>query len=528
LHEIFLISAACWWVRPVVAQEVPSAPSSAHVEDFRQIVIPITGLKLGFRSGSLPLKPNPLAIALSHVALKGSFATGFCLDPACRFIGTNYHVVAMAHPIKIKGERIVHQYLATGPDDVGTTITDIPNMDSLRFNLSRDIAIFELERPLPHHHGIPFNLDEMEPGQEVDIYSYPKNEGIDPRRGLESFHGRYEGVTTTGLLAFRYSYGGDRWLKPGSSGGIVVDSKTQQMVGILSAVAKSEETVALAVPIQSLADFVRKTQPFLAQALFHESEQISPVAADLYPKFVPPPAELQHRPEEPYEIWLLRIKAQELADSMRNYTAMQSFEWGIGNGEPRAIRDYEVRVVDGKQLFRLFPDGKKDYVDNVPLLPWTFAYAPASEWSVLPLMVGTEFRLNIHQAADAMVNGRRVLVFQYRASEEDELCGWDIMDDFVFFKTHKVVKTACHGEVWTDEKENILRISEEYEYEKHPFRAIVTYGWIRSELGRALVPLTISTKTEYKNRTYWCRGQFSDYRLFSSQIKIVSSKPVPD
>jgi hypothetical protein len=41
--------------------------------------------------------------------------TGLCLDPACRFIGTNYHVAMMARPRKIRGERVVQLYLATGP-----------------------------------------------------------------------------------------------------------------------------------------------------------------------------------------------------------------------------------------------------------------------------------------------------------------------------------------------------------------------------------------------------------------------------
>jgi len=70
-------------------------------------------------------------------------------------------------------------------------------------------------------------------------------------------------------------------------------------------------------------------------------------------------------------------------------------------------------------------------------------------------MVGTEFRLNIHQAADAMVNGRRVSgFFSIGPAKRMNSCGWDIMDDFVFFKTHtRWSKTACHGEVWTDEKE---------------------------------------------------------------------------
>jgi hypothetical protein len=31
-------------------------------------------------------------------ALEARFATGFCLDPECRFIGTNYHAAMLAKP----------------------------------------------------------------------------------------------------------------------------------------------------------------------------------------------------------------------------------------------------------------------------------------------------------------------------------------------------------------------------------------------------------------------------------------------
>ena len=35
--------------------------------------------------------------------------------PSLPFIGTNYYVAMMARPRKIRGERVVQLYLATGP-----------------------------------------------------------------------------------------------------------------------------------------------------------------------------------------------------------------------------------------------------------------------------------------------------------------------------------------------------------------------------------------------------------------------------
>jgi len=129
----------------------------------------------------------------------------------------------------------------------------------------------------------------------------------------------------------------------------------------------------------------------------------------------PPPTDvLQHRPEEPAEVTVLRSKAQLLADSMRNFIAVQTFAWGSGDKSPAAVSAYEVRVLDGYQRFRKYPNGKKELQD-VPLPPLNTVMASGGEWSELPQMVGTELRLKIHQAADVVVNERRMKVFQYRA-----------------------------------------------------------------------------------------------------------------
>ena len=239
---------------------VPSTVVQA--QDFNETVVPITKLKL--------LGP----------AIGVNFGTGFCLDRQCRFIGTNYHVAMMARPHKIKGQKVIHRYLATGPNDEDATVNDGPSMGPMKYTLSRDLAIFELRHPLPHHRGLAFSLDDLEVGQEVDIYAYPK-ESINPIRRLLQFHGTFKGQTITGLLAFDYSLSADKAIRPGASGGIVVDSKTQQIVGILNAIAMNGEAIAFAVPVQSLADFVSKVQPCLAQNIFpppRESPQFRPTS----------------------------------------------------------------------------------------------------------------------------------------------------------------------------------------------------------------------------------------------------------
>jgi hypothetical protein len=516
LRAIIAILTAPFWLCPAEAQEVFSNPQSAvspstaeRVRDFNETVLPITELK--FRLG-----------------VEVKFGTGFCLDSACRFIGTNYHVAVMARPYKIKGERVIQRYLATGPEDEGATVNDGPAVGSMTYTLSRDLAIFELRHPLPHHHGVAFYPDDLQVGQEVDIYSYPKGI-VNPMRALQQFHGRFTGETTTGLLAFDYSLSAGKAIRPGASGGIVVDRKTQQIVGILNAIAQSGEAIALAVPVQSLVEFVSRVQPYLAQTMFPSTKGTSPVSADLYPKYVPPPTGvLRHRPEEPYEVWVLRRKAQLLVDSMRNFMALQTLAWGSGSEDqaPAAQAAYEVRVLDGHQRFQEYPDGKKEF-QHVPFPPLRTTFVPAAEWSELPRMIGTEFWLAIHQAADVVVDGRRMMVFQYQASIEDDVCAWKSFLDLGLFARSRRVVAACYGEVWTDQDTNILRISEHFEEVSGTWRnyqAVVTYGWLkRADQPPRLIPLTFSTQAEHKKKVYWCRGQFTGYQMFGTRIKITAA-----
>jgi hypothetical protein len=477
-----------------------------YAREFNKTVLPITEMKfLG-------------------LGIEGKFGTGFCLDPECRFIGTNYHVAMIAHPRRIKGEEVIQRYLATGPDDEGASVNYIPSVSPMKYTLRRDLAIFELHHRLRQHHGVAFSLDDLQVGQEIDIYAYPK-EAINPIRRLLQFHGTYKGQTTTGLLAFDYSLSADQTIRPGASGGIVVDSKTQKIVGILNGIARNGEAIALAVPVQSLADFVSKVQPFLAQSIFPSVMGISPVSADFYAKFAPsPPDVVQNRPEEPAEIKVLRRKAQALADSMRNFIAVQTFAWGSGDNVPSAVSAYEVRVLDGYQRFRKYPDGKK-VLQDVPFPPLNNVIVTGGEWSELPAMVGTELRLKIHQATDVVVNKRRLKVFQYRAGPEDGVCRWKSRFDFGFFEVNKLAIVPCYGEVWTDQDTNILRMSKHYEIlgKWRDYRAVVTYGWLqRTGLTPRIIPLTISAQAEYNKRVYWCRGLFADYQIFSSRVKIVA------
>ena len=476
--------------------------------DFDNTVIPISELKIG-------------------LGIESKFGTGFCLDPGCRLIATNYHVAAIAKPSKIDGQPIVDRFLATGPDDDGATMNVGPAAAPIKYNLSRDLAILELRKPLAHHHGAAFSLDELQPGQQVEIYAYPKEAGHASRK-LLCFAGTYKGETTSGLLAFDYAPVNGDMIQPGASGGVVVDAKSHRIVGVLNGIDIDHPSTAVAVPSQSLADFVTKVEPFLATTLFPMHGNTPPDAEDIYPEYAPQPTEgLQRREEEPAPVKQLRENAQQLADGMRNLVAVQRLAWGSGDKEAAMRAAYEVRIVDGAQKFREYPGGNKE-LEEIPLPPLSHSIVPALEWSELPEMVGKQLHLKVHQAPDAVVNGKKLKIFQYGASIEDGACGFTYVNDHILFKSSKTVRTGCFGEVWTDEDMNIVRMSEHYELpgdHKVIYHVVVTYGLLThgGEAPRT-IPMTIAAKTEDKNRVDWCRGQFTDYQIFGSQVKILAAE----
>jgi hypothetical protein len=147
-------------------------------------------------------------------------------------------------------------------------------------------------------------------------------------------------------------------------------------------------------------------------------------------------------------------------------------------------------------------------------------------------MVGTEFRLKVHQSADVVVNERPMKVFEYYANVEDNLCPFEPVEDFFFFTIGKTVAVACYGEVWTDEDTNILRISAHLELSDRlkayrgweEYQVVLTYGWLKREDDPArLVPSTTFVWGRNKKHVYWCRGLFTDYQVFDSRVRIVAN-----
>jgi hypothetical protein len=252
--------------------------------------------------------------------------------------------------------------------------------------------------------------------------------------------------------------------------------------------------------------------------LFPKTVFVSPVAADLYPPFLS-----SGRVEDSATILNLRVTAQRLADSMRNFSATETFAWGQESRQPEFSDAYETLIVGGLQRWRR-PGSQKFYHD-VPFPPLSDSIVSGAEWSWLPELLGIELHLNIHQAPNAIVGGRTIHVFQYAATAEDKVCA---------FRNHYILRLGgskrfydCHGEVWLDESGIILRISQTIDLTGpwHRWRGVMTYGWLKKDGRRFLVPVTIATQADYR-KTYWCRGLFTDYEMFDVKSRVVTSAGV--
>src|ERR1700687_944120 len=122
LREITATLIACYCLSPnAPAQEVfpspstiPSSSNVEHTQDISEIVVPITTVKT---------TPSAKLGVMGKLGPKrdidANFGTGFCLDTACRFIVTNYHVAMATRADKIKKKKKKKKNLATGADEGG-------------------------------------------------------------------------------------------------------------------------------------------------------------------------------------------------------------------------------------------------------------------------------------------------------------------------------------------------------------------------------------------------------------------------
>jgi hypothetical protein len=468
------------------------------------------------------------------------FGTGFCIDLDCRFIGTNYHVAkAMGKHFTVEGSPVVNRWMGTGPDDDEASKNRLSGplgkiIPREKYALIRDIAVVELRWPLSQkgYHGLPFSDDDLQYGQDVFIYSFPLH--WNPKRKLERFKATFvaynanysnrflEDLSDKPLM-FNYDPA-DGKITGGASGGLVVDAKGR-VVGILNAKAEEIDHIVAAVPVSIFSAFISRIQPYLSTQLFPKSVVIPPVSADNYPEWIPPgPTGTGKRPVEADEVTALRKKSQALSDSMRNFIAVQSVEWGKGdrNSTPQAFANFEVQVIDGRQRFRDYPDGTKEMQEAPFPAPLNTAIGTGGQWAEMPNLVGNSLKLRINHVPDITMNGETFQVFQWVGQIEDGICKFKTNVDLVFMSWSKVNTLDCYGEVWTDKDLNLVRASENYKLlgTWKNYHGVVTFGVVTIGDRNVRVPLTIATQAELGGKLYWCQGIFSEYHEFASRVTI--------
>jgi len=516
---------------------------------------------IGANTQSNPGRWKEVVEKISHrQGLSSKFGTGWCLDPDCGLVVTNYHVVrVVGSDLRIRGVGVREYYLATGENDEGARWMKTAVGLHLRYNPVRDIAILRLQLPLSQKgmHGIAPYVGQLLPGQEATIYGYPGG------KALAGASGRFVRELRDGLLLFeiRTAETG-RMLQGGVSGGLVVDGQ-DRAVGLLCGFFGQH---AFAVPIWSVADVVRKMAPEHYGALLPQKiyRPANPMSADLeaeselidqsvetptggpIPEAVLPGSYLRYgldqdaapgrettalsltrRTGEPAELRTLRAKAQQMVEGMKNFIAVQTLY--LSDGMRTSVWQHEVRVVYGQQTFRKWPDGKKELSE----LPYPKqGVIPGEEWTALPSMVGTDLKLKIEAVGELAIREHKVKVFRYEAAAEDDACALRTRRNYGLWHKDWRRTVVCHGEVWTDEHFDILRITQDLEIPRgqtfvHRFQIVIMYGWLEPPgVGRQVLPVEIFLQGQFTSgETYYCSGRFTNYRVFTAATRL---EPLPD
>lgn len=455
-----------------------------------------------------------------------AFGTAACLDANCRYLLTNAHVAMLASPYAIHGDPVVQKLLATGPDDNGA-VMEPGGAGAAVYNPSRDLAIYELVKPMKGFEGMPFSLEPLTDGDEVEIVAFPgRTIGItDFYRKLTAWQATYFADNLDGCLLFKYKLsdtGGE--IRPGSSGGIVV--RKGAIVGILRGMARSD-LIAEAVPISSLEQFLAKVNPYLHAQLFPQATPVGPVSLDAFPPWDTPPSTpgaLQRRTAEPEDVQLVRTKAQELYESMKYLMARQFVSWSEG-GPPKMEAEYGLEVRDGVQVFT---DGKHEYTGEIPFPEIGAWVLPGELWLNAPRYADSDLSLRIRHAGLTAVNNKPMDIYQWQApGPESKFCQFDEVSVFPFFRHDAISDVGCNGEIWLSAEGDIVRISEAYDRPVRKwshYESIVVYGRVMLNGESHLVPTTISTRVQYgRSKLLYCDSIFSNYKLWTSQIRLVPS-----
>ena len=496
------------------------------------------------------------SITHGGIAVTYDTGTGYCLgNGKCDLILTNYHVAErVGSPLKVSGVKILQTYEATSPQDTGAIWVQTAQGISVKLVPVRDIAILRLARSLTGKESIRLSFGQLHEGDNVRVYGFPGG------KNLETISATYLGETADGMIVFKARPDDEKFLIPGLSGSLVVNEKNEA-VGL---VTYGGNSVVEAVPVWSLANFIKKVQPDEFSEIFSspdegmlhqpsnsqtvqvkgmEESETSADEVSLGAGMNPPPAlpedylsydldkataflpplssTIHNRVIEPPNVITLRKNAEEMAGKINDLIAVGS-QRSTGGREPETAVQYKLRMLSGQQTFTM--SGKE--LPQLPC-PKENGVSFGSGWSDFPTMVGNNLKLRIQQVDDLAVKGwGTVKVFRYEGSPEDKVASINYCTNYGFnIHTEKLISVAVRGEVWTDEDLNILRITQELLTPPSmgwvEFRSSVMYGWLEfPKGGRELVPTNMMTRTETTDdhQIYFSICRFTDYHQFAVEV----------
>jgi len=170
----------------------------------------------------------------------------------------------MGKHVRIKGVLSAHRYLGSDPNDAGAQDMGLSMGGSLKYAPAHDLAIYEMQHPIKAFHGIGFDDGDLENNPESGHLRLSFQREPEARAGLLAR--RVQSARTPRVCLF--SVMRKVACAAGASGGIVVDSKTKKIIGILSATGEGKDRIALAVPSRNCQTLSRGRIPTCKRPFF--------------------------------------------------------------------------------------------------------------------------------------------------------------------------------------------------------------------------------------------------------------------
>jgi hypothetical protein len=201
--------------------------------------------------------------------IKARYATGICIDEKCSVVATVYHAqmgVGRAN-LGIVGGRTIRKVLSLA-NESDTNKADVPVLnETLTYDIAEDISFVYTRKPVSKKSGTPYSFEAFV-GQEVQIAGFNKD-------GFGTTEAHIIGLDVPVLMGkarILESLILDVPAYPGMSGSAVLDDRGR-LLGMITQRGLIRRTsgdvsVAIALPVRTIAAALRKLDPTLGRSVF--------------------------------------------------------------------------------------------------------------------------------------------------------------------------------------------------------------------------------------------------------------------